>query len=151
MEIINMANISDALNKLVEHSANGLDRLATDTEHAVGTTVNGLQKIAPHIWHALVKQKLNEGLLQIVLCVFVCALLFVVYKYFIKNLWTANPNLDNDDNFYRSSWGCVAFVAVIITSIYFSFLLCDGILKMTNPEYYAALNLAQKIGIIKVE
>lgn len=145
-------SIADVADNLVNHLANGLEKI-TDGVSSLGKDA---AKIAPEIWKVLVKQQEILGIQSVAYGFFwfITGLIFLYLTIKIVKKRTISQIPDDIFEQDHPLWFFFAIIMLgsIIAPIIVGFhLMGDGFVKCMNPQFYAAKDLIEMIGLKKKE
>ncbi|MCK9567421.1 hypothetical protein M0R72_00560 [Candidatus Pacearchaeota archaeon] len=145
---VTFAGVAD---KALDKISDGLGNLVTDAEKFASTVISRIDQIAPQMaaelrkvslyaWECMIRQKRAEGAFYILGAIMVPCIFWIWYKYFIvPRLWASKDET-------AQGWGwafCVVFG--LATTVLTPLFLYWGITYLISPEYYAVLDLIEKI------
>ncbi len=97
-----------------------------------------IHKISIYAWECLIRQKRAEGIIYLVIAIFLPCLFLLFNKYVIKKLW----NLYNEGFF----WGWVLYIgSFIVTGWCTLSFLYYGVMYLVSPEYYIVIDLLNRL------
>lgn len=125
-------NMSDVADKAVDKIASGIEAVA-----------NAIQKVAPHVWEVMVKQKLTEGIIFGLLWLGIGAALIFVAPKKIRSLYAwASAGGEYSDRWF----GFVpAVISVAVLAVLAARAIPNYALQALNPQYYAAKELIEGV------
>ena len=132
-----MATSSDALNKAVDATIAGVEKLAAAVE-----------KVAPDAWRIMVRQQVIEGwgeiILSVVVFVVTAFLVYLSYRLFRAINWNNQDDTDLIKYFSGITVAVVCF-GFFCWSISRVQDVPSNIAKIINPEYYAAQDIMRAV------
>lgn len=148
-----MSETTTLLNGLANKLGNGAERIITDAEKFATEIVRRIDVIAPQIaneikkiglyaWQVLVKQQLAEGIFYLIAAIVIPITLYLWFKLFIKKVCVINGNYDDPAD---GGITIITIILCILTLIGSGAFLFYGITHIMSPEYWAVIELLEKI------
>lgn len=144
------ATFAGVADKALDKLSNGMGTIINDAEKFASAFIMKLDQIAPQVaselrklslytWECMIRQKRAEGLFYIIGAILVPIIFYIWYKYIVKKLWESQDYVAN-------GWGWAACIILgAATTILTPLFLYWGLTYLISPEYYAVLDLIEKI------
>ena len=128
---------ADVANTALEKLSNGTEKVFTTLIGGMENAAKLLKEQAPHVWGVLVRQQITEGIVNII-----CTIMYCIFAIYLSK-WLINTYREKDGKICEDNCGAYifAFILLALGLILIVTVGADGLLKILNPEYYAAKDI----------
>lgn len=135
-----LGKLSDGIGNLVSDAEKFATALMSRIDQVAPQVAVELRKLSTYAWECMIRQKRAEGAFYLIGAIMVPAMFFIWYKYFIVNrLWASK-----DETAKGWGWALCVIFGLATTGLTPLFLYW-GLTYLISPEYYAVLDLIEKI------